>query len=194
MKKHLSSLARAALLRRHPIRFRGPRLPAKPRWLSTRDTHGSQIRPHQQPRAHRSAGVPGEPRHRRRGCSPDPRPENFISVRVFFLFSSCGSNAPRRGARLRSLFSRMSRTPSHVRHSFVTRAPSVGATELEGCRRAFIPRGPRAYRRRRRKTRRSARTRANRIHFFISPRARSPFFSFCSFAARARAVCVSCRF
>ena len=53
-----------------------------------RRAHGSQIRPHQQPRAHRSAGVPGELRHRRGRHVPRPETlSNFISVTRFFFFS-----------------------------------------------------------------------------------------------------------
>ena len=77
---------------------------------------------------------------------PETREFHFRDVRVFFLFSSTGVRTPpRRGVRLRSLFfpyvSNTVARPALVRYS---RALSVGATELEGCRRAFIPLGPRA--------------------------------------------------
>ena len=129
---------------------------------------------------------------------PETQEFRFRDVRVFFLFSSTGVRTPpRRGVRLPSLF------PVCLEHHRTSGTRSLLVRPLRGRDRAGrvpksvrSPRTARAYRRRRRKTRRSVKSALGPTGhiFFISPRARSPFFSFCSFAARARAVCVSCRF
>ena len=133
VKKHLSSLARAALLRRHPILLQGPTSSGKTslvEYLATRTGHKFvRINNHEHTDLQEYLGsyvTDAEGAF----SGPETRDFRFRDVRVFFfVFEHWRSNASAERRSTPVSFSRMSRTPSHVRHSFVTRAPSPWARQ-----------------------------------------------------------------
>ena len=148
VKKHLSSLARAALLRRHPILLQGPTSSGKTslvEYLATRTGHRFvRINNHEHTDLQEYLGsyvTDAEGAF----SGPETREFHFRDVRVFFCFRAPAFERLRGEAfDSRLFFPYVSNTiarPALVRYS---RALSVGATELEGCRRAFVPLGPRA--------------------------------------------------
>jgi len=119
VKKHLSALARAALLKRHPILLQGPTSSGKTslvEYLAERTGHRFvRINNHEHTDLQEYLG----------SYVTDAEGTRHSSSRFFFRFSFfvCFffENTNARAAR-----------PASVRYS---RALSVGATELEGCRR-----------------------------------------------------------
>jgi hypothetical protein len=124
VKKHLSALARAALLKRHPILLQGPTSSGKTslvEYLAERTGHRFvRINNHEHTDLQEYLG------------SYVTDAEGTLFSRFFFRFSLFVCFFfEKTNARAR---------PASVRYS---RALSVGATELEGCRRV-TPRRPRA--------------------------------------------------